>query len=174
MTVSPWDSFLSSQRLRKKKYIFCLDYCVHCFLNSFDKWLMDIQATENEMSESSSKRICLDASGKLIKVSGLYSTFAVFWKNSPCSQASCPSPFLWEFVISQNLALTSVSGLCFAFLAPAVTQAWFLICMSLSMILSSDLWDSLNCSVLWIWKCWMSGHFVPRGFCSTDFLLLWV
>lgn len=39
---------------------------------------MNIQATENEMSESSSKRICLDASGKLIKVSGLYSTFAVF------------------------------------------------------------------------------------------------
>jgi len=39
---------------------------------------MNIQATENEMSESSSKRIWLDASGKLIKVSGLYSTFAVF------------------------------------------------------------------------------------------------
>lgn len=77
---------------------------------------MNIQATENKMSESSSKRIWLDASGKLIKVSGLYSTFAVFWKNSPCSQASCPSPFLWEFVISQNLALTVFQGCVLPFL----------------------------------------------------------
>lgn len=98
---------------------------------------MNIRATENEMSESSSKRKT-DASGKLIKVSGLHSTFAMFWKNSPYSQALCPSPFLWEFVISQNLALTVFQGCVFCFSCS---------CSHSGMIL--NLHESVYDSVFW-------------------------
>lgn len=69
-----------------------------CFLNSSDKWLMNVQATENEMHVSSPKRNTIRCFSKLIEVSRLFSTFPIFWKNSWCPQATCLSLFLWEFM----------------------------------------------------------------------------
>lgn len=110
------DSFPSTQRQREK--IFCLDYsCTICFSNSSDKWLMNVQATENEMHVSSLKRNTIKCLSKLIEVSRLFSTFPIFWKNSWCPQAMYPSLFLREFMsfLKSMSALTVFWGCVFYF-----------------------------------------------------------
>lgn len=112
------DSFPSTQTLRERKKIFCLDYsCMICFLNSSDKCLMNVQATENEMHVSSPKRNTIKCFSKLIGVSRLFSTFPIFWKNSRCSQATYPSLFLRELMsfLKSMSALTVFWGCVFYF-----------------------------------------------------------
>lgn len=107
--ISFWlQDSLSTTQAKGDEKIFCLDYfCIICFLNSSDKWLMNVQTTENEMHVSSLKIKVIKCFSKLIEVSRLFSTFLIFWKNCWWPQATYPSLFLWDFM----LLLKSVSAL---------------------------------------------------------------
>lgn len=119
MIVSFWlqDSLPTTQDKGDEK-IFCLDYfCIICFLNSSEKWQMNVQATENKMHVSSPKIKVIKCFSKLIEVSRLFSTLPVFWKISWLPQATYPSLFLWDFLslLKSMSALTVFWGCVFYF-----------------------------------------------------------
>lgn len=185
MTFSFWlqDSLPSTQAKGEEK-IFCLDdFCIICFLNFSDKWLMNVQATVNEMHISSPRIKVTKCFSKLIKVSRYFSTFLIFWKNSWCPQATYPSLFLWDFMsLLKSMSALTVFWGCVFYFSCSCSQSGMI--RNLQEFVYDSIFSSLeftklpcplNLKVLDEWTLhpqWFQPHWLPCTLSVQSFVLL--